>query len=252
MAALAKYWSAFSRKLFSKRAVLIYVCSILSLSIVAISQLVCAVVWMRDVRCIYAQFRDASTGTDWLIAKGKWTTLVYTVVPPQFEGVLTPVKNSFALIDDMQYTKDISTLRRVSISDWAAKSALTDRLSQPNRIAPLVVGSMHTGWPLRCLAFDFRDFREADAIAFHGAIEALLPPAGATASQGLVVPRRIDWFAVGVMFAVIDCTLLAVYSTLVWIRRHLRRKSGKCIACGYLVENLPQTIARCPECGHNR
>ena len=113
-----------------------------------------------------------------------------------------------------------------------------------------------SGWPAIAMRTRYEEWSVAGQLggqSFHQVTEGILLTPKAAVRRGCkakVVPLRPLWpgFAINTAF----------YAAILWLvipgpfalRRHIRRKRGLCVACGYdLRGNLS---AGCPECGWRR
>ncbi len=124
---------------------------------------------------------------------------------------------------------------------------------EPKEIYGAGVPTVNVGWPMLAFTSPPVTFAEAGSFAeFKAAIEHAYAHTTTTAAPELlrarphrVVPGRI----LPLGFAVNTLLYAAVAGAVIFapgiIRRHLRRRSGRCIGCGY-----PLTGGEvCPECG---
>lgn len=215
-----------------------------------LGQAVPAILWPRDIRVARAYMRSSSTGIQWRQRSGRWSDIVFAKLEPEFQtNYVIPSNNVFASLDYYSPTLHSTGRLTLSYSDWAATTALADELSKPNKALPLLVGTVWTGWPIRCLSFDFRDVIEFNTTSFNGAMDFLLPPPGGGPSQGLIVPGRVHWWR---FFG--SSSIFCVVISICWwfrevVRLRWRRCRNRCPSCGYSLAGLMHGIVKCPECG---
>lgn len=104
-----------------------------------------------------------------------------------------------------------------------------------------------TGWPRRAMASEAWErwqpaAGQAGEELRHNLVLASLP------SGRIILPLRPIWGGLMVDSAVWGLAWVPVLVVPGMVRRRLRRKRGKCVACGYDRAALGPT-ARCPECG---
>ena len=106
------------------------------------------------------------------------------------------------------------------------------------------------GWPVRALACSWRTVSSAGEdfrYEFEGGIEMDSRGEGFVGERLRALPLRPIWsgFAINTVF----------YAAILWPlicgpfarRRHIRRKRGLCVACGYDLRHADHDV--CPECG---
>ncbi len=110
------------------------------------------------------------------------------------------------------------------------------------------------GWPLPAMQYEVRRLipgpspRPGDSRtpALSGGWPVATPAAASWFPQAGVVPVRPVWSGLIVDGAIFGIMLGALCLLPQGVRRHVRARGGRCVACGYPAA----AAACCPECGH--
>jgi hypothetical protein len=132
---------------------------------------------------------------------------------------------------------------------WSiANSPVPDR-GENGRFFP-AFGEIARGWPLRTLmSVDAIWSDEGETQEFEELWYGIRLQAHDATQAEITVPLRPIWpgFAINTIF----------YATVLWVifaipgivKRLRRRRTGKCIHCGYDLRGQPVESTKCPECG---
>lgn len=117
-------------------------------------------------------------------------------------------------------------------------------------LRPELVGSDAAGWPLRCLGCDWAIFGHR-SVPVGGSTTLVRGGAlldASTVSVGVrTLPMRPLWGGLVVDVALFAGAWLCVVAVCAGVRRRVRRRRGKCGACGFDLTG--STGDACPECG---
>lgn len=171
-------------------------------------------------------------------------------------GVLSLSAITFA--DGVVIPQDLRTSLEEALPSWAQHELLGWAHADPLPLRGPEASRfmLVSGWPFPCMWTSFIEQPLSGYCWYKARNGIVLGPAPPTpdfhasfSPRERVLPTRVVWPAF------IGCSLFwaAVWASLVLapptLRRTIRRRRGRCAACGYDRTSLA-TTARCPECGH--
>ncbi|MCI0629594.1 MAG: hypothetical protein L0Y44_02940 [Phycisphaerales bacterium] len=141
---------------------------------------------------------------------------------------------------------------KMSPEHWRDSPPGWGTMAQPTQPHTGTAIDSAAGWPMLCLWDQYRRVHNGDQLInldFHG---SWLISGGPSPNRGdfVALPLRPLWLGLSANAAFYGALWsLAIFGPRT-IRRTIRRRRGRCLACGY---NLQANLAPgCPECGWNR
>jgi len=175
-----------------------------------------------------------------LTAGTAWGCLLWSPGRPATTELLAPDDPRIETLPPMPVRLTRFILHRMEVTGWEVATVYGTR-GGPNRASRTVV---RAGWP--CYVLQGEEVMARDEVT-----RSFLVNDRVLTAFGVKAGRRIPWGPIWLPFLTMSLAtggaMWLIVAPPVWIRWLHRRRTGRCLACGYDIRSAGLT--RCPECG---